>query len=418
MRSPPSPHDVMVRKSLRILGVLAFQCTLVFLLLEGGLRLLRPHLLGLNALLYTPSTQTDYDAINDLPTLLKTSMLGFKPNQRWKDFVLNSRSLRTKEYRREKNPGVYRIVISGDSFAFGSGGTPYDKMWTIQFERALNQKEFGEVEVLSLGVPGVAPAFELRLWELERDLLQADLVVLAFFIGNDFIGVHQPTLFGKARQVSYVFRLFRNSYVLWRKRESTDQLMPASPGRSGPRWWLGQSGARSFDHGGFVIDSSYTRDPQLARFSEVEELEMGGRRMQIGLRDQKQEFDKRSNEAIQVITRFHDEVRMTGAEFVVMIIPDVYQVDESLRNQVLRHLQLRPEDIDVDYPQRRLKALLDEHGVAYLDLLRAFRERSATERLHWLRDTHWNLEGNALAANMLARYLEANVLASEGLQPR
>ena len=68
----------MVRTSLRILGVLAFQCTLIFLLLEGGLRLLRPHLLGLNALLYTPSTQTDYDAINDLPTLMKTSILGFR----------------------------------------------------------------------------------------------------------------------------------------------------------------------------------------------------------------------------------------------------------------------------------------------------------------------------------------------------
>lgn len=56
--------------------------------------------------------------------------------------------------------------------------------------------------------------------------------------------------------------------------------------------------------------------------------------------------------------------------------------------------------------------------MAYLDLLPSFREHSATERLHWLRDTHWNLEGNALAANMLARYLEANVLASEGLQPQ
>lgn len=318
-----------MRKILRNLGVLAFQFTVIFLLLEGGLRLLRPHVQPLNALLYTPSIQTDYDAINDLPTLMQGSILGFKPNQRWKDFVLNSRSLRTKEYQREKSPGVYRIVISGDSFAFGSGGTSYDKMWTNQLERTLNQKGVGEVEVLSLGVPGVRPAFELRLWELEGAFLDPDLVVLAFFVGNDFIGKHTPWEEPAARRVSYVVRLIHNSFTLWQERETIDQ------------WLLEAPEDASFDHGGFVIDSSYTRDPQRPRFSEAENPKMGGRRIQICIRGKKQWFDKRSKEVVQILTRFHDEVRMAGAASVVLIIPDVYQVDEELRNQVLQHLHVR-----------------------------------------------------------------------------
>ena len=166
----------MPRKGGRILGFLVIQVTLILLLLEGGLRLLGPHVQGLNVLLYSPSRQTNLDEINDLPTLMGLTMLGFKPLRRWRDFILNSRSMRTREYVGEGNPDVFRIVISGDSFAFGSGGSSYEKMWTIELERALNQNESGEIEVLSLGVAGVAPVFALRLWEIERDLLQADLV--------------------------------------------------------------------------------------------------------------------------------------------------------------------------------------------------------------------------------------------------
>jgi hypothetical protein len=178
----------------------------VVLSCEGALRVLRPHIPRLNTLLYLPTLRTDFDGIADLPTLMRGTVQGYRPRERQGDFVLNSRSMRTGEYSGKKKPGIYRIAVLGDSFAHASGGTPYREMWTTRLERELNENGTREVEVFSLGVGGVGPAFELRLWELEREALRTDLVVLGFFVGNDFSDEHgqAPWEDSPARRLSLV----------------------------------------------------------------------------------------------------------------------------------------------------------------------------------------------------------------------
>ncbi len=383
--------------------VLVLQLLLVFLLLEAGLRVLSPHVRNLNLLLYTPSIQTNYDEFHDLPALMQQTVRGFTPFEVRSGFVLNSRSFRTREYTGEKRPDIYRIVAIGDSFTLTSGGTPYDHMWTFHLEHELNQKGLREVEVLALAVGAVGTAFELRLWELERDLLRPELVVLAFFVGNDFTNAYSiaPWEEPLARHFSHVFRLTHNLYRLWQERDN-ENLWEADPADS-----------VALDRGGVVYDENYTRDPRQRTFSKARYLEIQGEHMRISMKEEREWFERRAGGIIQVLNRFDDEVRRMGAEFVVMIIPDEYQVNEALQRRVLKHLHLRPEDIDLTYPQRRLAAFFDERGIAYLDLLPVFREHGAEEQLYWKRNTHWNLEGNALAGATLARYLEAHVLTAD-----
>jgi hypothetical protein len=384
----------------RLAALFTLQVVLVLLLCEGALRVFRPRIPSLNTLLYLPTLRTDFDGIADLPTLMRGTVRGHRPFEREGDFVFNSRSMRTAEYAGEKRPGVYRIAVLGDSFAEGSGGTPYRDMWTTRLERELNERATRAVEVFSLGVGGAGPSFELRLWELERELLRADLVVLGFFVGNDFTdGFGQtPWEESAARRLSLVFRLLGNSYRLWRERDTIGEgLLLARESPAGER-------------GGFVANEQYVKRRE-ARHSEQGYLEIEAERIQICLRSMRPWFDRRSSEVLQVLSRFRDQVHAAGSEFVVVIIPDEFQVDPELRARVLRHLGLGPAALDPEHPQRRLAALLDQHQIAYLDLLPAFRERAATERLYWLRNTHWNVAGNALAAEVLARHLAAEVAA-------
>ena len=207
----------MARRILRLLVLLGFQLGAIFLLLECAVRLARPFNRQLNTLLYLPSVLTAYDEIASLEQLLELTPLGFSPFSKWHGFVLNSRSFRTREYPAQRTPGAYRIVTIGDSFTLGVGH--YSTSWSVQLERRLAALLGREVEAFALGAPGVGPQFELRLWELERDLLEPDLVILAFFVGNDFTDDEEHELQGASQtplvQISFVFRLVRNLYRSW-----------------------------------------------------------------------------------------------------------------------------------------------------------------------------------------------------------
>ena len=82
----------MMRKWFRRSAILWLQLTFTLLLLEGTLCLAQPHFRNLNVLLYISSLHTGFDQYDSLEALLKTSVMGFTPYQKWAGFVLNSRS--------------------------------------------------------------------------------------------------------------------------------------------------------------------------------------------------------------------------------------------------------------------------------------------------------------------------------------
>jgi len=396
--SPAGPRPAAKKKTvgrwLRTLAFLAFQLVAALLLLEGALRLLRPYHQGLNALLYTPAVATDFDEIPTLEALLKDTILGWVPFQNRRGFVLNSRSMRTAEYTGEKNPDAYRIMVLGDSFTFASGGVPYQQMFTVRMREELERSgALGEVEVFELGVPGVGPRFELRLWELEHELVDPDLVILAFFVGNDFQDETLETLDTefeiKPERWSYSYRLVRNLRRVWRERAKLR---------------LSESEQEVHKRGGYDVGMK----PEL--IGPVHNrpqwyIELEAARIRICLRSQRQRFLRLAADVGDVLGRFAAEVRDAGAEFVVVTIPDEFQVDPELRRKVLERIQVSPDGVDLDLPQRHLAGQLEEAGIPYLDLLPLFREHTREQRLYWPNDSHWNPEGNALAGQAIAEYL-------------
>jgi hypothetical protein len=389
------------RRTSRWVALGLLQILLVLVLLEVALQLLAPHRPGLRALLYAPRAATRFEEAGDLSELLEMSLLGHRPFATVYGFVLNSRSLRTREYTNAKPPGALRVLAIGDSFAFDSGGLPHEDHWPTLLERDLAARRQQPVEVLRLGVPGTGTQFQLRLWQLEGRHLDADAVVLAFFVGNDFAenrgALAGPTNFvDRLAARSASVRLARN---LWRVRRGAHRLEP---------FHLASPGAAGGERGGYAVEGYRERfQPERPSFDAAAFLDIERDRMSLLHVSRRAEFERLFQETGAVLDVFASEVRDAGAELVVLVVPDEFQVHAEVAREVARSARADLDDYDLDLPQRRLDAHLAARGVAAVDLLPAFRAAGASERLYRLRDTHWNAAGNALAARQLLEFWSA-----------
>jgi len=375
---------------------LIIQLLIIIGLLEIGLRLLEPFHHNLRVLLYHPHLLNQYEQINSLEGLLNTRPGGFKPYAKRVGFVLNSRSFRTKEYTDEKLADYYRILAIGDSFTAASGGVPYSQHWPVLLERSFESTVSEKIELIKLGVGGVGPRFELRLWQLEGAKLQADLVILAFCIGNDFTdeqGSVAPRSFTQwLAEKSYVFRIVRNLYRL--------------KGVANPVEIVESSQTVNNQRGGYET-KDYLYDPNKPTFTRQAFLDVVGSRMSITHHANRVMFKTLLTHLKPVLLWFRDSVVQKNAKFLVMLIPDEYQVYPALLQEAANRLGHQSADYQVDLPQTQLSQFFQAHQIAYLDLLPIFQQHN-NEVLYRLQDTHWNIEGNQLAAKALAEYLQYN----------
>lgn len=92
---------------------------------------------------------------------------------------INSLGMRGPERAKQKPPGVYRVLVLGDSVAYGIGVRPTETL-SAQLEQMLYARGRLQVEVLNAGVPGYNTEQELRWLERVGLALEPDAVVLAY----------------------------------------------------------------------------------------------------------------------------------------------------------------------------------------------------------------------------------------------
>ncbi len=301
-------------------------------------------------------------------------------------------------YDLEFAPGREATVVSiGDSFSFGV--VPHLYHYTTVAERQLEG-----VAIHNLGYAGIGPGGYLHILENQGLDLQADLVLVNFFIGND--------LFEAARwnaEPDFITSLCdrRNvlSYLL------PQRLYRLATGDSG-LGVLGKSEMKIQTEGEVVNDAEnllrqypWLENPNLepASLTAPAFLQMEVER--AVLNEQADQYG-----GYELLFRSIDEMLgMLGEKpFCVMLIPDQYQVDDGLWDRIAR--VLGRSDLDRDEPQRMIGAWLRRRGISYLDLLPSLRERppmaDGERHLYHLRDTHFNARGNAVAGKALAEFLK------------
>lgn len=375
---------------------------------EAGLRIARVFAPRIHGLTYSPTVRTEYDSVDTTPELLARSYFGYQPLAETPGLRLNSRGFRTPEYAPEKG-AAFRVVVLGDSFAFGANGVPYSTLWHQVAGDALEEATGRSVEVINLGMPGVGPRFALRLWELEAERLDPDLVVLGFFVGNDLTDEGdeplESTLSGGLAQRSVLVRLLRNAL-----RRRTGLAAPAAA--EAP---VAVDGSR---RGGEELPlTARGFDPDVPLLTEQAYLDVEeGRLLAIGGPDTGR-FQRLVAAANLLLERLARQVEASGARFAVVLIPDEGQVDRDLARRIARRSGF---PLDLDRAQRHLVPWLEDRRIPHLDLLPLFRRRheQGGERLYRVQDTHWSVAGNRLAGETLADFLLDEGLAPEGRDQR
>lgn len=321
--------------------------------------------------------------------------------------VINREGFRDREHSATKPPGSYRIALLGDSFTEALQVRLEDSFGAVLERELARCPGFRgrNVEVFNFGVSNYGTGQELltlrdRVWAVEPDL-----VLLAFFSGND---------------------VWDNSKEL--KRDPELPYFSAS------------------HDGGLVLDDSFKDSPRQAAERStirvaIRQLIESVRLLQVvrqawgvarsrpspgvsdsgdefaGTEAQRQTYREPTDPAWQaawqvterLILTMNDEVKARGIDFAVVTLTNGAQVhpDQAASDGLAQKIGA----LDLDHPDHRIAKLGERGGFPVLNLAPSFRDhaRLTGEFLHGfppnLGSGHWNEKGHALAGKLIAKWL-------------
>ena len=301
-----------------------------------------------------------------------------KPHAELYGFRLNSGGFSDTEFAADS--GDYRIIGLGDSFAFGI--VPHDYTYLTKLENKLNQR-LGKIKLFNMGISQTNPTEYYSILTNEGADLKPNLVLLSFFIGNDFDVPRKPW--------------FRHSYVL------------TALNYIGTVAWK----VRDFvGHEGYCDSCQTFRPPDYFQI-EKERYDAWQYHTPEGKKPESNFFDQ----TVATLVRTRDYCTAQNAKFIVAIIPDELQVNDTLQRELAAALYPATGRLpyDVQTPTRLLTQRLRDNKIPYIDMLASFRAASATNRLYKPADSHWNIAGNEFAARLLTDSL-AKVIPSDRIR--
>ncbi len=309
-----------------------------------------------------------------------------------------------RDYPLARTPGTFRILVVGDSFSWAGG---LEGNYAALLERKFDT-HYGKhrVDVINSGYPMTNTAEQLRM--LQRDGLRytPDLVLLGFFAGNDFLDADPNRKRIVLNDTYFDIDPRRDYHLFGYPMVPRSRFIQFVKQRF--RTWKDTQGGTPTHQ----TETESGVDASSATFSEEAFLRIEKARLELcNLQRQRDgEFRERTAYALESISRMRDLLHSKNIGFVVAIYPDEFQVNSVLLNSLLRRYGLEREQYDIDLMQQLLTKYLQRERIAHIDLLPTFRAQAQTKRLYLLRNTHWNRDGNALAAKILFSYFMSESL--------
>ncbi len=329
------------------------------------------------------------------------------------DDHINAWGFRDREHTVEKAEGTFRLLGIGDSFVYGV--VPLEDNFLRVCEDRLNrQRSPGSesVEMILMGIGGYTPENELGLMRSQGLALSPDAVVLNFFVGNDVVGLAMPGVVYRG-QLYYVgssrpwLNIMRHSRIFLLAESTILTRLKA-------RVIGEQSAARTREDS---LAPEETGSMVAAERGDAEQpvsptyLHIQRKRLPVYLSHAPWRVERQWRQVEGILVDFDEVCRGAGVPWILHVIPSELQVDERVRSEVLGRLGLSPDEYDFDLPQRRLRAIADEHGFTVHDPLPALRLLNDSRgRLYAPNDTHWNTLGNRVAGELLADAVAAHLM--------
>ncbi len=308
---------------------------------------------------------------------------------RWEsyDYVMqaNAHGFPGPDHPQNAEPGVFRVLTTGDAFTSGEGVDP-DQAWPQLLElRLLDSRNGQPVEVLNFGITGYGPDQMVRVIEAYAPIYQPDLILVEFFV-NEFddilvtdgefrnaIGFSLPAQDGLSALLALTHL---------RQFVATKVIQPLSSlisGRPTPQAYF-YAGLPWLE-----IEHSPTETAQTA----VEER----------------------------LRRMRAAADSVGADIILVVVPAAAQVCSADNDPGWpRGIDLTDTSrYDLNQPQRRLEQVALRTGIPSLDLRASLTPAAGEECPYQPYNLHWLPIGHERAAATVADYLIAERLVPDVL---
>lgn len=319
--------------------------------------------------------------------------------------TINADGQRGPSHPVERVPGKRRIAVLGDSQTWGDG--------VGDDETFVALLDGGDTEVLSFATPGWGTDQEILVLDAEAARWKPDVVVLAFFLGNDLndnasrgsfqypkpwftVGADGALeLHGVPVPYSRAWHAMIDVYrAIMRHSALLNAIAEASRG-DGSTPDGGTDGARDDER------PPYNNPMYAAQLAERdrERFAFTGR----------------------LLLEFVRRVRAMGATPVVLMIPELWQVEVFGDPQ--RRAALWEVGGSLQRPQRWFTALLEAQGVQVIDALPALARATRTSRArggphtYYREWRHLNAFGHAVVADLLRARLDVGGRRLAGARP-
>jgi hypothetical protein len=309
---------------------------------------------------------------------------------------------------------MVRIAVLGDSYA-EARQVPMEATFWANLERDLRKCQAlagREVEAINFGVGGYGTGQELitlrqRVWHYSPDI-----VILAFFSGNDV----RDNFRGLGADPRRPFFVYKDGRL---EPDMSFRNLPVHRASLTTLAWLG---VWLTDYSRVLQLLHNVKNQGIGAMLRRQNLEkIPGQDFDVGLdnlvllkpNDLLWEEAWRVTEGLIVLMR--DEVVQKGADFLVVTLSIGIQVhpDPSVRTRFMQRLGIT----DLFYPDLRIKALGAQEGFSVLNLAQNFQSYAEQHKvfLHGFGKElgwgHWNQEGHRLAGKTIAQKLCQDITA-------
>jgi hypothetical protein len=328
------------------------------------------------------------------------------------EVTINSHGLRDPERDNTLRPGALRVLALGDSFV---------EAFMVRLEETVTQRLEAElarrpypVEVINGGTSGYSTDQEYLFYREEGYRYEPRIVVL-FFYYNDIlynamdhnIHIPKPLLdMSGARPRVVNFPVPPQP----RPAEALPETTPPPHAHSAALRWLAARLERSAPRAYDAIASTGLW-PRLRKLPISPEFRV----YMNSLTPEAQAGWRMTGEILGAIEH---EASGHGARLLVAYVPSKMEVDDESWELTQIRYGLRPGHWDRSRVVRKLASVCAERSVPLLDLTPALRKAMASGggALYFESDSHWNAQGQLVAAREIAHFLNSEGWLPERVQ--
>jgi hypothetical protein len=318
---------------------------------------------------------------------------------------ISSQGLRDDEVTIPKPQGTFRILVLGDSVAYGMA-VSRNKTFPNRLESLLREK-LGTVDVINFGVPGYTPYNELQYYLTKGREFGADIVIVAFCM-NDVVDPRLHWGYTKERIVNIPEEAIpnldydRNQILPRLQKLRTQEIQPDDLDGRKPSLL---KHSKLYSAVEWRLKRLFQKETQpIANLkSDVPTFITGEDTISIEVL-----LNKTSPEwrwLASTYNRLHNAVQSDHATLIIAIFPLAYQLDQ-------------------DYPflpQKQIMEYCRQNSILCIDLLPSFRQHPKEDIFLLDKEKYydiWHLTeyGHELSAEEILRFLPVKQLLSARIQ--